>query len=69
MQPSVVLREVLKTAVLTGAALALVAIGALTLESWAVSNAKSGGWQYNSHEQGRLIRSHVVDQPTVGVIA
>ena len=60
------LREMLKTAALAAGALVLVATCALELEAWAVRTSKGGGW--HGPDQGRLIRTHIVEQPTVGVI-
>jgi hypothetical protein len=68
MRLPVVFREVLKTFALAAGALIIVTACALELEAWAVRTSREQAQNPVSREQGRLIRSHTVDQPTIGVI-
>ncbi len=64
-----IFREAMKTVALAGAALLVVTVCAVELEAWAVRNSDDAADSRPLPvEQGRLIRSHTVDQPTVGII-
>lgn len=68
MPAPMLFREIVKTAVYAAAALLVVTISAVELEAWAVRTSQETGSLPSPSEQGRLIRSHTVEQPTVGII-
>ncbi len=59
--PPGMFRKLLVTALVLAAAMLLVDLSADVLQAWAVK-------QHNESEQGRLMRTHWVDEPHVGMI-